>query len=171
MGNFFHKPQLPEPKLQHDEAPDPVICSSDPVIFSSEKQFHVFLSHDWGDKEFNHEKVNLICRHLQRCGLECWFDSMQLAEGTIIHDIYKGIDHSELFLVFVTKKYHRKLLQDEADVNVNDYCRLEFLYAQKMKTMENMVPIVMEESMLDQGKWNGILGMVFSLEICIFLII
>jgi len=69
-----------------------------------------------------------------------------------------GIDNSSCILVFITKKYMDKVNGD----NEEDNCKLEFNYASRHKTACKMIPIVMEERMLNSRIWHGELGMVLG---------
>src|SRR5687768_8844341 len=64
----------------------------------------------------------------------------------------KGIDSSSKVVVFITQRYMERL----RDPNLN--CTLEFNYATKMKTVENIVPVVIEANMLNPRSWKGPLG-------------
>ena len=48
-----------------------------------------------------------------------------------------------------------KVAQDQ---NENDNCKLEFNHARRIRKPPNMLAIVMEEEMLDTGRWHGCVG-------------
>ena len=120
---------------------------------SSGKAYDAFLTHDWADDELNrnnHKRVAEVNKALKDNGIITWFDSDRL-EGDIVTQIVNGIEKSRKVVVFVTSRYMTKL-QTENGV---DYCKSEFLTAANRLGPQNMIPVVMEPGMLDQGLWKG----------------
>jgi hypothetical protein len=109
------------------------------------KRFAAMISHDGqGHEGSNHAKVARVHQALRRLGLDCWFDDGQINES--IHErMVEGIDSSEGFLAFVTKRYH-------------DNCKFEFRMALKRKSVENMVAVVMEEEMRNLDDWKNLMA-------------
>lgn len=117
----------------------------------------VFLSHNWGEDELgrdNHYRVSLINKELKAIGFKTWFDEERLT-GEIETKISKGIEQTKGVIVFITRKYLKKV----ASENCGDYCRLEFQYASRKKTNKYMVPVIMENCNRDTKEWNGLIGL------------
>ena len=120
----------------------------------------VFLSHNWGKDELgrnNHDRVSFINDELQKYGYRTWFDEVQL-KTKLLSQIAHGIEHTQGVIVFITKRYHDKVIGEDD----GDYCKLEFNYAAKKKTSAKMLAVVMESNMRDSIKWNGTVGVIFA---------
>ena len=86
----------------------------------------MFLSHNWGKGQRNHELVKRIYHALSRQGVKCWFDEDKIGAGDdIMEKMSQGIDESQVFLVFVTDEYRNKV----NGKNNADNCKHEFNYA------------------------------------------
>eukprot|EP01036_Dinobryon_divergens_P058556 gene58556-78108_t len=123
------------------------------LILLGKFAYDAFLTHDWGinvDKRDNHQYVARINAELKSYSLKPWFDNEQMT-GCIVDQMFKGIDTSQLVLVFITQRYRDKL----ASENAGDNCRKEFMYADTHKTSKYMIPVVMETAMKDQKSWTG----------------
>ena len=73
--------------------------------------YHVFLAHDWGNDEQgrnNHMRVARVNWYLKERGLLTWFDEERL-HGDIEEAMCDGIDRAAVTLVFLTKRYARKV--------------------------------------------------------------
>lgn len=113
-------------------------------------QYDVFLTHDWGQDELgrsNHELVSRMNKELQARGLSTWFDEERL-EGQLdqlMADqlMAEGVESSRTVAVFVTQRYMQKVASRGAD-----NCQKEFGAASRMRTVANMLPVVMEPRML-----------------------
>lgn len=91
----------------------------------------VFLFHNWGEDEYgreNHDRVSLINTELTKYGYKTWFDDQKMW-GNINGRISKGIAHTKGVIVFLTKKYHRKV----GDKKRNDNCQKEFMFPTRNK--------------------------------------
>jgi len=115
----------------------------------------VFLSHDWGadTEKRNHRRVAEIKRRLQARGLTPWFDS-DVPIDDLTDALSHGIDSSQCVIVFITQNYIDKV----GGRNSEDNCRKEFKYAVKRKTVEKLIPVVMEEQCRNQANWTGRVG-------------
>mmetsp|Transcript_28334 Transcript_28334/g.34570 ORF Transcript_28334/g.34570 Transcript_28334/m.34570 type:complete len:286 (-) Transcript_28334:115-972(-) len=127
---------------------------------NSAERYHCFLAHEWGDKNTNyltHEVVSQINKELKKKGLTTWFDEDRM-HGFIFNDMARGIDKSGKVVVFITKRYMERLM------NENNNCAKEFNYATQHNAIgvHNIIPVVIETSMLDTSKWRGSLGMNLS---------
>eukprot|EP00164_Ancoracysta_twista_P022509 GFYU01041482.1.p1 GENE.GFYU01041482.1~~GFYU01041482.1.p1 ORF type:complete len:174 (+),score=49.03 GFYU01041482.1:12-533(+) len=125
-------------------------------------EYHVFLSHDWGEDGENHERVSEMNRYLQDKGLVTWFDGDRM-EGTIKRQMAKGIAKSMLVVVFVTERYETKV-SGKGPNGKRDNCFKEFNHAEKKCGSEYMIPVVMEPRMTDTPKWSGMLGIVLRVS-------
>ena len=127
---------------------------------SSLVEYDVFLSHCWGEDaegRDNHERAAIIHHALKMRGLNPWFDSENM-EGNIIDEMARGIDKSNVVIVFVTRNYISKVAGDGENGN-DDNCKMEFEYAKRRKGTARIITVVMEESCNDQSSWNGPVGM------------
>jgi hypothetical protein len=130
-------------------------ASSAPPIISlpSNKKYHGFLTHNWQEDEEgrnNHARVERVHLGLKKRGLNMWFDSERMT-GAIVDQMIKGIDESDLVIVFITKKYADKV----ASGNPKDNCKKEFDYTSRVKGANKMIPVPMEPCMGNPGAWVG----------------
>lgn len=91
----------------------------------------VFLSHNWGEDEYgweNRDQVSLINTELTKYGYKTWFDDQKMW-GNINGRISKGIVHTKGVIVFLKKKYHRKV----GDEKKYDNCQKEFMFPTRNK--------------------------------------
>jgi endonuclease YncB( thermonuclease family) len=116
-------------------------------------QTHCFLTHNWGEKNINHEKVKLVNYALKYRGLNTWFDENQLS-GNIRFKMAEGIDNTKCAIVFITKEYRDKV----NGIDMKDNCKYEFSYAVNQLGPQNMIPVIMDHDLKDQKKWKGELG-------------
>ena len=115
------------------------------ISVPTNKTYHGFLTHNWAKDEEgrnNHDRVERVHKGLKKRGLNMWFDSERM-QGAIVDQMIKGIDESELVIVFLTKKYSEKV----ASGNSKDNCKKEFDYTSRMKGASKMVPVPMEPCM------------------------
>ena len=124
----------------HDAASDERVCS-------------VFLSHNWGAGNVNHDKVARVYKSLQRNRVKCWFDEDDMVAGNFRQKMASGIETSRGFLAFITEEYRKKVNGD----NDSDSCKYEFDYGCLMKP-DKMQAVVLEPSMTNPKSWGGQLG-------------
>ena len=118
----------------------------------------VFLSHNWGDDDLgrdNHDRVVKINDLLVDAGYVTWCDSEQMI-GDVVERMVEGIDHTQVVLVFVTKRYMEKV---GMGAGVQDNCKKEFKYSIRRHSDAKMVPVIMEPGMKDSSRWTGPLAM------------
>ena len=84
---------------------------------------------------------------MEEQGFSVWVDEKHL-RGSVAKGIIQGLLESAKVVVFLTERY----LQRSNDMNTN--CAKEFNSAVK-KGVENLIPVVLEESLLDQKSWYG----------------
>jgi len=114
----------------------------------------VFLTHTWVKDEENrdnHGRVGIVNKLLQEQGYRTWFDEDKMV-GHIDQQMARGIDESDIMLVFITKVYMEKVASTG-----QDNCKAEFTYATTRK--KRMISIIMEPCMKDSGEWTGPVGL------------
>jgi len=116
-------------------------------------QTDCFLTHNWGEKNVNHQKVKIVNNALKKRGLNTWFDENKLT-GNIRFKMAEGIDNTKCIVVFITREYRDKV----NGIDMKDNCKYEFSYAVNQIGSQNMIPVVMEEEMKDPKTWKGELG-------------
>jgi hypothetical protein len=119
-----------------------------------------FLTHDWGDDETgrsNHDRVAKINQALKNRGLITWFDEDRM-EGNVRRQMTDGIENTQCVLVFITNRYRNKV----NGTDDRDNCRYEFNHAVEQLGPQNMISVVMEESMLVSRDWKSELGAALS---------
>jgi len=124
-----------------------------PNTASTVLQTDCFLSHNWGEKYFNHLKVKNINESLKKRGAKTWFDENKI-DGNIRYKMAEGIDNTKCFVVFITSEYRDKV----NGIDMKDNCKYEFTYAMNQMGSQNMIPVVMEPEMRETHKWKGELG-------------
>ncbi len=124
---------------------------AEPIVLSD-----CFLTHDWGidEKErSNHSRVAKVNKYLKDKGLITWFDEDRM-DGNVRRKMTEGIDNTLCMVVFITDRYRNKVNGSED----RDNCRYEFTYGVEQKGPQRMVPVVMEERMLNSREWRQELG-------------
>jgi hypothetical protein len=127
-------------------------------IFSKPTRYHCFLTHDWGkfktkkggELVSNHDRVSRIHKRLTQSGMHAWFDEVHM-KGVIQKQMCKGIDDSDVIVVFLTKRYIEKVGGDEQ----KDNCQKEFLYADNTKGGQRMIGVVMDPECGPATSWRG----------------
>jgi hypothetical protein len=67
-----------------------------------EGKYHVFLTHDWGEKGVNHRRVSKVNKILkEKYGLTTWFDEDRM-DGDVRTTMTKGIENSMCMVIFIT---------------------------------------------------------------------
>ena len=113
-----------------------------------------FASHDWGKDASNHNKVRVVVQKLKERGIDVWFDETHM-KGNILTSMCKGIDTSDVVLIFVTQNYISKVQDGDEKDNV----RREFMYAAD-NCPEKLLSVRFEKSL--PSKWTGPVGMVLG---------
>lgn len=117
------------------------------------KTSYLFPSHNWGEGGLNHRRVKLVVDAFKKAGKPCFFDEEQLKSNHIAKVLCTGIDESVVFLAFITEAYVAKVAAG-AGANKTDWCEFEFTYIVDGRKHE-MIPVVMEEAMLETSVWRG----------------
>lgn len=112
----------------------------------------VYLSHEWGKGTAMHHKVADINEMLKERKLITRFDHEHLDENGL-SQIKERIDNASCVLVFVTKPYISKVNGHKG----GESSKIEFEHALKTKTVEKMIPVVMD-STIRYTPWLGDVG-------------
>jgi len=131
----------------------PPIMIYRPNTASTSLETDCFLSHNWGERQLNHEKVKHINGALKNRGMQTWFDENKV-NGNIRYKMAEGIDNTRCFIVFITREYRDKV----NGIDMKDNCKYEFTYAMNQMGSQNMIPVIMEKEMRETNKWKGELG-------------
>ena len=113
----------------------------------------VFASHDWGRDQATHAAVKDVVERLRKRSVKVWFDETHM-RGNILQAMTRGIDSSDVILVFVTQNYIDKVNSD----NDSDNVRREFMYASQYA--DKMLPIRFDRNL--PSKWKGPVGMLLQ---------
>ena len=112
----------------------------------------IFLTHEWGVDGQNHARVSIINKRLKKLGYTTWFDEEQM-EGNIRSQMVSGIDNTRLVLVFITKRYMKKI----NDGNRNDNCFMEYNYA--FESEKKMLCVAFDDHTANSRNWTGTMKM------------
>lgn len=116
----------------------------------------VFASHDWGKGAANHARVASVVTSLRKRNIRVWFDETHM-KGNILDAMCKGIEDSDVVLIFVTCNYMKKVEQGGDTDNV----RREFMFASA--TPEKLVPIRFDDDL--PRTWSGPLRMILGTQL------
>lgn len=115
------------------------------------RTIRVFASHDWGLGARTHARVRTIVEALRARGICVWFDETHM-KGNILDAMCRGIDASDVILVFITSNYVTKVQSGDDRDNV----RREFMYAQS--TPHKLLAVRLEPRVKCTGPVGMILG-------------
>ena len=113
-----------------------------------------FASHNWGSDALNHKRVVKLCTVLRERGVDVWLDETHM-KGNILDAMCKGIDESDVVLVFVTREYIDKVQGG----TITDNCRREFMYASQAHA-QKMIAVRFDADL--GAHWSGPVGMVLG---------
>ena len=116
----------------------------------------VFASHDWGKGAVNHARVSTVVNSLRKRNIRVWFDETHM-KGNILDAMCKGIEESDVVLIFVTCNYMKKVEQGGDTDNV----RREFMFASA--TPRKLVPIRFDDDL--PRTWTGPLRMILGAQL------
>ena len=122
-------------------------------------EFDCFLSHAWGrddEGRDNHARVAQVNRALKAAGLVTWFDEERMA-GNLTSQMTHGIDHSVVFVAFVTQSYITKAAGEGANGR-DDNVFAEFDYGCRRKGVDKTLACLMEFSRSNAREWHGPVG-------------
>lgn len=117
---------------------------------------HLFASHDWGVNADNHARVAQVVAELRRRNFAVWFDETHM-RGNILDAMCRGIDSSDVVLVFLTSNYMKKVESG----NDKDNVRREFMYA--ANTPNKFVCIKFDKTL--PTPWTGPVSMVLGSQL------
>ena len=118
--------------------------------------YHVFLSHNWGDKDpvtgrfDNHVRVARVNAALKARGLATWFDDDCMV-GQIADQMSSGIQRSATVAVFITQAYLEKVNGDDP----KDNCKKEFRFATQKKA-GRLIAVPMEAACESPDHWGNV---------------
>ena len=112
-----------------------------------------FASHDWGVGSSNHRRVATVVEALRARGITVWFDDTHM-KGNVLDAMCKGIDSSDVVIVFVTCNYLAKVERGDESDNV----RREFMYAKDKP--HKLVAVRFDKDL--PNKWTGPVGMILG---------
>jgi hypothetical protein len=122
---------------------------------------HAFLTHAWGsqsDNYENHRLVGKIYGELKtRYNMKMWFDQDYI-QGSIVDEIVHGLTHTKCMIVFLTKQYQSKI----SDGKEGKMCKLEFDRGLMRFGHDRLIPVIMEEEMLNLSNWSEKVATVFG---------
>ena len=113
----------------------------------------VFASPDWGEGAATHARVRTVVERLRAHGVDVWFDETHM-KGGILDAMCRGIDESDVVLVFVTRRYVAKVASGDETDNV----RREFLYAAARPA--RLLAVRFDAALA--APWSGPVGMVLG---------
>tara|TARA_B110001450_G_scaffold255469_1_gene283114 strand:- start:32153 stop:32857 length:705 start_codon:yes stop_codon:yes gene_type:complete len=116
----------------------------------------LFASHDWGIGASNHALVAQVVAELRRRNLSVWFDETHM-RGNILDSMCRGIDSSDVVLVFLTANYMKKV----ESRNGSDNVRREFMYA--ANTPDKFLCIKFDETL--PSPWTGPVSMLLGSQL------
>lgn len=129
-----------------------VACRVQPKTHMS-SVLSVFASHDWGRDQATHAAVKDVVERLRKRSVKVWFDETHM-RGNILQAMTRGIDSSDVILVFITQNYIDKVNSD----NDSDNVRREFMYASQYA--DKMIPVRFDCNL--PSKWKGPVGMLLQ---------
>ena len=113
----------------------------------------VFITHNWGKGNFNHQQVAKVNTALKARGIITWFDDDRM-RGNVRKKMTVGIENAKCMLVCITQQYKDKVNSNDD----RDNCRYEFTYGVEQLGPQRMVVLVMEPEMRNPRAWKGELG-------------
>jgi len=121
--------------------------------------YDVFISHTLDKDDAgrdNHARTKRLKDSLERLGVAACFGE-EHSQGNNLQRKAKCIEDSAVILICVTRQYMERVAE-----NASNNCRLEFEHALHKRDTLNMLPIIMEESMINNSQWHGSLSMILG---------
>lgn len=116
-----------------------------------------FMSYDRGADCYGRDiatRVQKIDQALKARGLITWF-STDYSNANILPQVCDGVDKSRSVICFVTKDYIDKVSGNFTQ----ELCNMEFNYTLRRKHPDHMIPVVLEEALLNPANWSGQIGL------------
>jgi hypothetical protein len=116
-----------------------------------------FLSHEFGNDCYGrniHERVGRINQALKARGLITWFDESLPVPTEIAGHVATGINRSRSLVCFFTRGYLEKVVGNFP----TEHSHIEFNYTLSKKHPDYIVPVVLEEALLNPATWPGNVG-------------
>jgi len=84
-----------------------------------------------------------------------WFDESKINDPNMLTRICKGVDNSKIVVCFLTKGYISKVTGKD----LTDKCLIEFTYTLRRKHPNLMIPVILEEDIINIQTCSGIVGL------------
>jgi len=115
----------------------------------------VFLTHTWVKDELNrdnHARVGTVNKILKAQGFKTWFDEDKMV-GHIDNMMAKGIDDSDIILVFISKVYMEKVASEDCQ---DYFCEICTRSHKTVKVTKNHKLIAINEMEDEYHQMNSI---------------
>jgi hypothetical protein len=127
-------------------------------LFELSQMRDCFLSYALGQDCYGRniqERVNRINLALKAKGLITWFDPTFPAPTEIVGHITTGVNKSRSLVCFFTKSYFDRVVGNFP----TDPSHISFNYTLSKKHPDYIIPVVMEEQVLNNATWPGNIGL------------
>lgn len=84
-----------------------------------------------------------------------YFDENKSKDPNLLTKICKAVDNSKVVVCFITKGYISKVTGKD----LTDKCLIEFTYTLRRKHPFFMIPVILEDDIMDAQQWSGIVGL------------
>ncbi|MBQ7444430.1 MAG: leucine-rich repeat protein [Clostridia bacterium] len=110
---------------------------------TDDRQYHIFLSYRWGDKEAATEEVfnSFINRIKAETGLHVFYDKNELRSGDFVENLRKSAGGAYVFMPVVTDSYISFGPESNRDLD-KDFCLFEYLTA--LENGARVVPVFLD---------------------------
>lgn len=109
----------------------------------------LFFSYAW-DKNIK-EKLITLKSYLEKLDFSVWIDQEHLFNH-IDSSMVNGINNSEVILIFISKKYYKKIDNASKRFNYSDNCFKECTYS--VNSGKLCIPVIMDNYMLNINNWK-----------------
>jgi hypothetical protein len=126
------------------------VISRDKLIELSQTR-DCFLSHNWGPDtqgRDNHARVARISQGLKVKGFSTHFEDVKVEGSGMLVSLIDGVDKSRCIINFVTQFYMDCIGSKQSEGS--DNCNLEFNYAIRRKSPQQMIVVIMEPHLKDK---------------------
>ena len=109
----------------------------------------LFFSYAW-DKNIKEKLINLKS-YLEKMDYSVWIDQEDLFNH-IDSSMVSGINNSEVILIFISKKYYKKIDNASKRLNYTDNCFKECSYS--VNSGKLCIPVIIDTYMLNINNWK-----------------
>eukprot|EP01036_Dinobryon_divergens_P023345 gene23345-31679_t len=120
-----------------------------------------YLSYESGKDSYGRpidDRVARINQYLRSKGLMTFFDDNKIKDPNLMTRVCKGVDSSKVVVCFITKGYIAKVTGKD----LTDKCLIEFTYTLRRKHPNFMIPVILEEDIMNAQQWGGTVGLALS---------